>query len=220
MIVKAVTNFCRYFFINQCKNQHDMINDSPFSREQSLLLINEMIGKAKRSYTTKGIASMVWGALIILCSMVTWVRVKFNWNIGFDIWSLLLIAMIFQIYFSIRERKDKNFVGHDEQTMAYVWGTFSICIFITSFYNNKFDSESSTTLIMMLYGIPTFITGGIFKFKPLIIGGIICWVLSIVSIYTSFATDILLMSTCGLCGWWIPGMILWNNYKKGELVNV
>ena len=197
-----------------------MLKEPPFSSEQSIQLINEMIGKAKRSYTTKGIASMVWGTLIIFCSMVTWVQVKYNFNIGFDIWLLLIVALVSQIYFSIKEKKDKKFVGHDEQTMTYVWTTFSICIFITSFYNSKYDSESSTTLIMMLYGIPTFITGGIFKFKPMIVGGIICWIISIISMYTSFATDLLLMATCGLFAWLIPGIILWNKYKKGEKVHV
>ena len=197
-----------------------MLKEPPFSNEQSLQLINEMIGKAKRSYTTKGIASMVWGTLIIFCSMVTWVQVKFNFSIGFDIWLLILVALISQIYFSIKEKKDKKFVGHDEQTMTYVWTTFSICIFITSFYNSKYDSESSTTLIMMLYGIPTFITGGIFKFKPMIIGGIICWIISIISMYTSFQNDMLLMAACGLFAWLIPGIILWNRYKKGEPANV
>lgn len=197
-----------------------MLKEPSFSSEQSLQLINEMIGKAKRSYTTKGIASMVWGSLIIFCSMVTWIQVKFNFTIGFEIWWLLMLALIPQIYFSIKEKKDKKFVGHDEQTVSYVWITFTICIFITSFYNSKYDSESSTTLIMMMYGIPTFITGGIFKFKPMIIGGIICWMISILSMYTSFATDLLLMATCGLFAWLIPGIILWNRYKKGEPANV
>ena len=197
-----------------------MLKEPPFSNDQSLKLINEMIGKAKRSYTTKGIAPMVWGTLIIICSMVTWAQVKFNFKIGFDVWLLLTAALIPQIYFSIKEKKDKKFVGHDEQTMTYVWTTFTICIFITSFYDGKYGGESSVTLFMMLYGIPTFITGGIFKFKPMIIGGVICWILSIISIYTSFQIDILLMAACGLFAWLIPGIILWKKYKKGEPANV
>ena len=197
-----------------------MLKEPTFSNEQSMQLINEMIGKAKRSYTTKGIASMVWGSLIIFCSMITWTHVKFNLNIGFDVWLFLLLALIPQIYFSIKEKREKNFIGHDEQTMTFVWVTFTICIFITSFYNSKYETDSSATLFMMLYGIPTFITGGIFKFKPMIIGGIICWVLSIISIYTSFTTDLLLMATSGLFAWLIPGIILWNRYKKGEPANV
>jgi hypothetical protein len=64
--------------------------EQPFNEKESLKLINEMIGKAKKSYVTKGIASIVRGVIIIICSLVTWWQIKFNCNIGFEIWTLLL----------------------------------------------------------------------------------------------------------------------------------
>jgi hypothetical protein len=67
-----------------------------------------------------------------------------------------------------------------------------------------------------MYGIPTFITGGVFKFKPMIFGGLICWVLAIASMYTDIAVDMLFMAACGLFAWLIPGIILWRRYKKQQ----
>lgn len=197
-----------------------MLEEQGFSTEQSLQLIQEMIGKAKRSYISKGFAAIVWGALIMLCSLVTWAQEQFKFIIGFDIWLLLLLALIPQIYFGIKERKSKDFVSHDEQTMIFLWAAFTICIFISSFYNGMYKPQSFSSLIMMLYGIPTFITGGIFKFKPMILGGIICWVLSIISIYTPDTTDMLLMAACALFAWLVSGIILWDRYKKQQAVNV
>jgi hypothetical protein len=188
------------------------------TEQESLKLINEMIGKAKRSYITTGAASIVWGILIVVCSLLTWYQVYTKHFFGFDVWLLVFLALIPQIYFSIAEKKKKNFVGHDEHTMTYVWSTFAICIFILSFYDNKFgnDGSHSTTLFMLLYGIPTFITGGIFKFKPMILGGINCWVFSIASMYTDFSTSMFFMAACGLFAWLIPGIILWKRYKKQQ----
>ena len=74
--------------------------EQPFTEQESIKLINEMIGKVKRSYVEKGIASIVWGVLIMICSMLTWARLQFNFNIGFDIWLLVFFAVIPQIYFS------------------------------------------------------------------------------------------------------------------------
>jgi hypothetical protein len=73
---------------------------------------------------------------------------------------------------------------------------------------------------MLLYGIPTFITGGVFKFRPMIFGGIICWVLAMVSMYTGVETDMLLMAACGLFAWLIPGIILWRRHKKQQACHV
>ena len=97
-----------------------MANEPQLSTEDSMKLIQEMIGKARRSYVTKGIANMVWGSLIIICSIATWAQVRFKFYIGFDVWLLLIFALVLQIYFAIKEKRAKDFVGHDEQTMNFV----------------------------------------------------------------------------------------------------
>jgi len=196
--------------------------EDKMTEQESLKLINEMIGKAKRSYITTGAASIVWGILIVVCSLLTWYQMYTKTDFGFDVWLLVFLALIPQIYFSIAEKKKKNFVSHDEKTMTVVWTTFAICIFILSFYNSKFgdDNGKATALFMMLYGIPTFITGGIFNFKPMILGGIICWALAVASMYTDMATGMLFMAACGLVAWLVPGIILWNRYKKQQAAHV
>ena len=196
------------------------MQEENFSQQDSLKLINEMIGKAKRSYVTKGTASIVWGSLIVFCSMLTWAKIKYGFNIGFNVWLLLLLALIPQIFFTVKEKRSKKYTSHDEGAVYFVWITFAICIFILSFYNSKFGDEHSTTLVIMLYGIPTFITGGIFKFKPMIFGGLCCWALSIISVYTSEENDMLLMAASGLVAWFIPGLILFNRYQKQRRANV
>lgn len=193
--------------------------DGASTQQPGLDLINEMISKAKKSYTTKGIASMVWGALITFCGITNWVEIHYNKHFG-DVWLLTLIALIPQIYFSIKEKRSRNFVGHNEVTTNYIWIAFTLCMFITSFYFSHFNMGSVSSLIMMLFGIPTFIIGGMNKFKPMIFGGIFCWVASIVSIFTPLEIDLLLMATCGLFAWLIPGIILWRRYKKTVAAHV
>jgi hypothetical protein len=192
------------------------MQEENFSETESLKLIGEMISKVKRSYVTKGIASIVWGVLIMVCSLLTWAEIQYHWNPGFDVWLLVFLALIPQIFFSIKEKNTRKFKAHDETTTVYVWTAFAISIFILSFYNSRFGSNEATTLFMMLYGIPTFITGGMFNFKPMIAGGLVCWTLSVISIFTPVRVDMLLMAACGLFAWLIPGIILWNRYKRNQ----
>lgn len=189
------------------------------TRQQSLDLINEMISKAKESYTTKGIASMVWGSLITFCGLANWVEIHFKQNFG-DVWLLTLIALVPQIYFSVKEKRSKNFIAHNEITTNYIWIAFTLSMFITSYYFSYFSMGNVSSLIMMLFGIPTFIIGGMNKFTPMIVGGIFCWAASIVSIFTTIEIDLLLMAACGLFAWLIPGIILWGRYKKSVAANV
>jgi hypothetical protein len=197
------------------------MQEENFTEQDSLKLINEMIGKAKKSYITKGTASIVWGIIIFLCSMVNWSQVHFTFDFAFDIWLLTLVALIVQIFFSVKEKQSRQFVSYEGIVITYTWIAFAASICILSFYMSTHTQHGEgSTLVMMLYAIPTFITGGITKFKPMIFGGIFCWVVSFISIYTSIEVDLLLMAMCGLFAWLIPGIILWKRYKKNQATNV
>ena len=195
-------------------NEKEFSENTP-THQQSLDLINEMIGKAKKSYVTKGTASIVWGIIIIICSVVTWAQIHFKFRIGFDIWLLTVVALVAQIFFSVKESKNRNFVSYESEPISYSWIAFGISIFILSLYGSRNNQQGeASALFIMLYAIPTFITGGITKFKPMIMGGIFCWVAAIISIYTKVEVDLLLMAASGLLAWLIPGIILWRRYKK------
>ncbi|MFC4262623.1 hypothetical protein ACFOWM_07030 [Ferruginibacter yonginensis] len=197
-----------------------MNNEQPFNEVESLRLINEMIGKAKKSYVTKGIASIMWGAIIIFCSLMSWAELYYGFNVG-DVCLLTVVAVIPQIYFGIRESKKRGFTSYEGDTLNAVWTAFGISIFIASFYFGSHKvSGDAAAIFMMLYAIPTFITGQVTKFKPMVYGGIYCWVASIASMFTHFYVDFFLMATCGLFAWFIPGIILWNRYQKSRRSNV
>jgi hypothetical protein len=198
-----------------------MEQGNSMTQQESMQLISEMISKAKKSYVTKGLASIAWGVIIVVCSLISWSQAYFKYDLNFDIWLLALLALIPQLYFSIKERRSKKFTAHDEVTLGYIWMAFGISIFILSLYfSYQPQGGQSSSLVMMLYAIPTFVTGGVCKFKPMIIGGVICWVGSVTSIFTSTAIDLLLMAACGFFAWLIPGLILWSRYKKQQAANV
>ena len=67
---------------------------------------------------------------------------------------------------------------------------------------------------LVLYGIPTFLSGIILRFRPLIIGGISCWLLSVLVIFVDFSYQMLFLSAAMLIAWIIPGYMLRSKYKK------
>ena len=196
------------------------MEENNFTEKESLQLINEMIGKAKKSHIEKGIASILWGALIFFCSMYSWAESYFKFD-GGDPWILTLVALVIQTFFAIKDGKKRNFKSYEADVLGSVWSAFGICMFILIIYSNKNPSGGAIiSLFMLLYGYPTFVTGRVTKFTPMIYGGIICWIFCIISIYSPYAIDNLLMAGCGLAAWLIPGIILWVGYKKNRAANV
>jgi hypothetical protein len=206
----------------------------------SLKLINEMIGKAKNSYHDSGISPMLWGSIIILCSLVNYYTTTNKINLPFDIWLLTIVAIVPQVIISMREKKVRKFVNYNDEVLGYIWMTFGISMALINITNNAVFaalkpsaiaykqlagtamefrfSNFILTYLLILYSIPTLVTGLISKYKPMIVGGIIFWCCTAISIKTNFETDLLLTAIGAFFGWLLPGILLFKRYRKAAHV--
>ncbi len=79
---------------------------------------------------------------------------------------------------------------------------------------------SSFSLFLILYALPTMVTGIAKKFKPMIIGAVICYVMFIVSCFVETKYDMLCGAVTAISCWLIPGIILRKKYLKSKTQNV
>jgi hypothetical protein len=56
--------------------------------------------------------------------------------------------------------------------------------------------------------MPTFLSGIILKFRPLVIGGLICWLLALGSVFVPVDFQLLFLCAAVFCAWIIPGILL------------
>jgi hypothetical protein len=200
--------------------------EKKLSEQESLNLITSMINKAKESYNDTGISAMMWGIVIAVCSLVKLSELQFNYHLPVDIYWLTILAIIPQIFLSIREKRHQKVKSYDDVYMDYVWLGFGISIALMIFITNSIFQETEKTafnfhefiapLFLLLYGIPTFITGAACKFKPMLWGGVLCWLCCVIAIYTSVKVDLLLTALSAIAAWLIPGILMQKNYKKAK----
>jgi len=82
--------------------------EKQLTEQESLALITQMIKKAKDSCHNTGITSIMWGAVIAVCSLVKLSELQFDYRFPFDIYLLALVAVIPQVFISIREKKKRK----------------------------------------------------------------------------------------------------------------
>lgn len=213
-------------------------SEKQLSQKESLDLIASMINKAKDACHDTGITAIMWGAVIAICSLVKLSEIHFDYRLPFDIYLLTFFAVVPHIYFTIREKKKRKVKAYGEAFFDYLWIGFGICVFLLVFitgstmdaykpiaeeYNKLSGSypgfkfyEYQSALFLMLYGLPTFVTGVGMKFKPMLIGGLICWVCCIITIYTPVKIDLLLVALSAISAWLIPGVIMEKDYQKAK----
>lgn len=82
--------------------------EKALTEKESLLLITGMINKARNSYHDNGIAAIMWGCVIAFCSLVMFAQLQFNFKLPFSITWLTLVAIIPQIFLTIKEKKSER----------------------------------------------------------------------------------------------------------------
>jgi hypothetical protein len=213
--------------------------ERPLTEKESLDLIARMINKARDSYNNTGISAMMWGIVIAVCSIVRLSEIQFGFQLPFDIYWLTFVAVIPQVIISIREKKQRRVKTYDDAYVQYVWFAFGISIFLMIFIINVIFNviEPSTagsgqvnavpgnrfnfydyisSLFLLLYGIPTFITGAACRFRAMLFGGLFCWACSIVALFTTIRIDLMLTALSALVAWFIPGIIMQQDYRKAK----
>jgi hypothetical protein len=197
-----------------------MADEMTLTQEESLALITSMINKAKCEFEETGISALMWGIIVFVCAMISFLNYYTHWRWADYIWFLTLIAVIPQIIISIRENKRKRFKSHNEAALGSIWISFGISIFLFSYFANVYNVAHAESAFLILYGIPTFTTGLITRFRAMIIGGVICWIVSIISMYVGFPYTMLLTAFAAILAWFIPGLILQRRYLKLKKANV
>lgn len=186
------------------------------SEKESLALISEMINKAKGHYYESGSSALLWGFSNIVCFTLSYLMATVDgFNFPFNPFYLMIITGILQIYFHRRDRKIKISVSYTDEAHSYVWIAFGISIVVLTVAGGRADiGYIVMPLLLLLFAIPTFISGCIKKFKPLIFGAFVCWILSAVCFFYR-TNEVYLLVACGaLFAWVIPGFILRNRFYK------
>ena len=197
-----------------------MEQEKEFSGQESLALITKMINKARRDYLDTGLSALLWGSVITFCSLVTFANHYLDWPALEYVWWLTVAAIIPQIVIVIREGKDRKYRAYEDDLIGGIWISFGIAIFLLAYIVSVYHVAEPAPLFLVLYGIPTFATGYARRFRPMLIGGVACWVLAIVSHYTPYPYTMLSLTVAAQLAWFIPGLIIRKRYLKAKAQHV
>lgn len=192
------------------------MNDKDLSHSESFEIINKMINQAKNNYYESGMGALLWGFTNIICFTLAY----FDYTIkGFDLpfnpFLLMIITATLQFYFDRKENRLKHVTTYLDQAHKYVWMAFAVSVLIVSIAGGIGElNYYALPVLLTLFAIPTFITGAINKFKPLIIGSIVCWLLSIIAFLHRSDLSFLFVAAGAFAAWVIPGFILRARFKK------
>jgi len=198
------------------------MQEENITQEESLAIIESMINKARNQFSENGFVYLLWGWVIFFCSTSQYILQHIlHYPKHYLVWCLTWLALAVQFFYYSKKGRKRVVRTYTDEIIGYVWLVFVIMLVLCgSLLNSVLEPGQeyiSTVVILILYGMPTFLSGIILKFKPLIAGGVCCWALSVTAVLLPHDLAVLLISVAVIAAWIIPGYLLRSRDKKQNL---
>lgn len=184
--------------------------EETFSPQQSLQLIRSMIDKTKQEMSDNSIYFLVWGWItFIACTGQFILKHMVGYEQHYQVWWLIIFGVVFSAWHGIRQGRSKKVRTYVGESMKFLWTGMGISFFVLSMILSKIGWSSAVfPFFIMLYGLGTFVSGSILRFKPLIMGGILASALAIAAAWVEYDYQILFAAASILFSYIIPAYIL------------
>lgn len=190
----------------------------PLTGEESLRIITEMIHKTRCNIKHGSFHLLLWGWLILVCSLADYLIRQFtDFEKSYMVWWLTIPAVFVSMIYGFRKGRMQTVYTYTDRVYMWTWMAAlpTAAILILMLVGNQVNFIGS--FMLLLFALPTFLSGIMIKFKPLIIGGISFWVLALIGHFSGPHIESLSIPIAMLMGYLIPGYILRKEESNGTV---
>lgn len=185
--------------------------------EESLRIITDMINKTKVNIRQSSFHLLFWGWLIFACSLSEYLLWNFTeFAHPYYIWFFVIPGSIVSFIYGFTTGRKAKVHTYADYLYAWTWIGFFIAS-IVLFIVRSSEMQNFSLYMLIFAGFPTFMSGIILRFKPLIVGGICFWVIALIVNFGGPGIAPLGMPVAVLFGYLIPGYILKNKIDHDKV---
>ena len=190
------------------------MEEKNITEQESLVIIQQMMNKTKEQLFDNSNLFLLWGFAAFICTVTQYILIKINIQNSEAVWIAMPIIAVIHIYIVIKQRSKIKVQTYNGNAISALWTAIGFAFISIVFFASQKINILPT--IILLYAIGTFVTGKIIDFKPLVIGGSICFLLSIVIAFIKDENHLLIMAAAILISYIIPGFLLKKEYKNQQ----
>lgn len=181
--------------------------------DESLRIISSMIEKTKKGISDRSQYFLIWGwGTFLACIAQFILKVIFLYPYHYRVWLVIVPCFILSTITGFRNKQKQKVKTYVSETMSELWLALGVTFFVMIILFSKLGWKDCYPFYIMLYGLGTFMSGRILKFRPLIIGGIVCWLLAVVCVWVKYDYQILFTAAALLVSYIIPGHMLRHKF--------
>jgi hypothetical protein len=178
--------------------------------EESLKIITDMINKTKTNVRQSSFHLIFWGWLIFFCSLSEYLLIRLtDFASPWYIWYLVIPGVLVSLVYGFINGKKEQVRTYADMIYMWTWiGFLLVATVLMLILNLEKRFELISPFILLAAGFPTFVSGFIIKFKPLIFGGISLWIIALIAYFAGENFASLAVSAGMITGYLIPGYLI------------
>lgn len=195
-----------------------MENDEKLmSGEESLKIITDMINKTKMNIRQGIFHLLFWGWLIFACSLSEYLLYKFtDYASPWYVWFFTIPGILVSLTYGFIKGSKVKIQTYADRLYMWTWFSFLFAALVL-FVLLSGKMESVTPYILTLAAIPTFISGFIINFRPLIFGGASFWLFALAAHFGGQEYATMIMPVAMLAGYIVPGHLLKSKVDNDKI---
>ncbi len=186
------------------------MTEKELSVAEHINLIANMINTARNSFSEKGHLLLVWGWTILICSISSFISLHyFNDYRLFPIWLLACLNIVYHFIYTRKQRNKTIVTTYTDEINRSIWIVFIITGAVLEIILSQTGNQNLiNAVLLVVYAIPTFLSGAVLRFTPLKTGAIVCCILAYASTWMPYKFSFLLLSVAMIAACIIPGYLL------------
>jgi len=183
---------------------------------EQIQLIEKMIANAKGNFSDSSIFYLMWGWLVVLAAAINYMLLNYSeYPYHWLPWPILMsLGGVASPIISGKISQKQKVKTYIDRALNYLWGGFGMALIAVLVAMVKIGPQTAYPILIFLYGLGTFVSGGILKFRPLILGGIACFLIGSFAVYADFSNQLILLALSIFVSYIIPGHLLAAKNKK------
>lgn len=178
------------------------------SAQQSLDIITAMIRQAKGNLSSNSFYFLLWGWTIAIANLGVFIMIRYTTvKDPMIMFSITIVSAIISMIYGARQGRKAQATTILDSVNMWIWIGYGIVCFTIAFFGAKANWQINPIVITMA-AVPTFVTGIMLRFKPLLFGGGALWIFGIVLFLLPGDLQFLVAAIAVAVGYLVPGYLL------------
>lgn len=194
-------------------------NNTNFNESDALKLIEQTISSTKQRLSDDGFSLIMWGWIIITGCVVNYFALEYQQYFLFLYWPIFCTAGgIISGVVGAKRQGGQQASSLSTEVLKYIWMGSGIAAIILWFAAYNFGWQYINSAMLVAFGLPVFISGGLMKFRPAIIGGLLLFVFGVGVFFIAEASYSNLIAAAGWAlGYLVPGYLLRKEHQRTDV---